>query len=112
MTFGIFGSSQVNLGLGGTFNTGQWYHIVVTRKASTGTKIYVNGTLNVSNTSTINPNYATTQYTTLGATQYQPSTTTYYFNGKIDAVNVWDKELTSTEVTELYNSGNGKQYPN
>ena len=111
MTFGIFGSSQVNLGLGGTFNTGQWYHIVVTRKASTGTKIYVNGTLNVSNTSTINPNYATTQYTTLGATQYQPSTTTYYFNGKIDAVNVWDKELTSTEVTELYNSGNGKQYP-
>ena len=112
MNFGIFGSSHVNLGISGTFNNGQWYHITVTRKASTGTKVYVNGTLNVSNTSTINPNYATTQYTTIGATQYQPSTVTYYFNGKIDGVNVWDKELTQSEITELYNSGNGKQYPN
>ena len=112
MNFGIFGSSHVNLGISGTFNNGQWYHITVTRKASTGTKVYVNGTLNVSNTSTINPNYATTQYTTIGATQYQPSTVTYYFNGKIDGVNVWDKELTASEITELYNSGNGKQYPN
>jgi hypothetical protein len=111
MNFGIFGSSQVNLGITGTFNTGQWYNIVVTRKASTGTKVYINGTLNVSNTSTINPNYATTQYTTIGATQYQPSTVTYYLNGKIDAVSVWDKELSATEVSDLYNSGNGKQYP-
>jgi len=112
MNFAIFGSSQVNLGITGTFNTGQWYNIVVTRKASTGTKVYINGTLNVSNTSTINPNYATTQYTTIGATQYQPSTVTYYLNGKIDAVSVWDKELSATEVSDLYNSGNGKQYPN
>lgn len=111
MNFGIFGSSQVNLGIGGTFNNGQWYHITVTRKASTGTKVYINGTLNVSNTSTINPNYATTQYTTIGATQYQPSTVTYYFNGKIDAVNTWDKELSSDEVLGLYNGGSGNQYP-
>jgi len=112
MNFGIFGSSQVNLGITGTFNTGQWYNIVVTRKASTGTKVYINGTLNVSNTSTINHNYATTQYTTIGATQYQPSTVTYYLNGKIDAVSVWDKELSAAEVTALYNSSAGKQYPN
>ena len=31
---------------------------------------------------------------------------------KVDAVNVWNKELTQSEITELYNSGNGKQYPN
>ncbi len=111
MSFGIYGSSQVNLSVAGTFNTSQWYHIVVTRKASTRTKIYVNGTLNASNTSTINPNYATTQYTTIGATQYGPSSITYYINGKIDAVSVWDKELTESEVTDLYNSGAGKQYP-
>ena len=111
MSFGIFGSSQVNMSIGSTFNNGQWYHIVVTRKASTGTKAYINGTLNVSNTSTINPNYATTQYSTIGATQYQPSTVTYYYNGKIDAISVWDKELSATEVASLYNSGNGKQYP-
>jgi hypothetical protein len=31
---------------------------------------------------------------------------------KIDAVSVWNKALTASEITELYNSGNGKQYPN
>jgi hypothetical protein len=30
---------------------------------------------------------------------------------KIDALSVWDKTLTATEVSDLYNSGNGKQYP-
>jgi hypothetical protein len=31
---------------------------------------------------------------------------------KLDAIGVWNRVLTATEVTELYNSGNGKQYPN
>jgi hypothetical protein len=31
---------------------------------------------------------------------------------KIDTFNIWNKELTQSEITELYNSGNGKQYPN
>ncbi len=35
------------------------------------------------------------------------------FDGIIDEVGVWkNKLLTATEVTELYNAGNGKQYPN
>ena len=35
-----------------------------------------------------------------------------YFNGIIDEVGVWNKELSASEVTELYNAGAGKQYPN
>jgi hypothetical protein len=30
----------------------------------------------------------------------------------MDGLSVWQKELTQVEVTELYNAGNGKQYPN
>ena len=30
----------------------------------------------------------------------------------LDGVNMWTKTLTQAEITELYNSGNGKQYPN
>jgi len=37
---------------------------------------------------------------------------TQYTNGIIDEVGIWDRVLTSTEITELYNSGVGKQYPN
>jgi hypothetical protein len=34
-----------------------------------------------------------------------------FFKGVIDEVGVWSKVLNSTEITELYNSGSGKQYP-
>jgi hypothetical protein len=37
---------------------------------------------------------------------------TQYTSGIIDEVGIWDRVLTPTEVTELYNSGVGKQYPN
>lgn len=33
-----------------------------------------------------------------------------YLNGSMDEVGIWNKVLTSTEVTTLYNSGNGVQY--
>jgi len=53
-------------------------------------------------------------YASIGAFKYGVSSVSeYQANGnKIDAVNVWQKELTQSEITELYNSGNGKQYPN
>lgn len=36
---------------------------------------------------------------------------TAYMNGKIDAVGFWKRVLTSAERTELYNLGNGLEYP-
>jgi len=33
-----------------------------------------------------------------------------YFNGNIDELGIWGRELTTAEVTELYNAGAGKQY--
>jgi hypothetical protein len=86
-----------------------WSNIVITRKKSTITKIYINGVLTIPTSST-NP--------TLDAT-YQPNTImtlganfgNYKYTGYMDSLDFWTKELTATEVTELYNSGNGKQYP-
>ena len=97
-----------------------WYHFVITRKAGQRTRIYRNGVLDVENASTLNPTYLPNTIPSIGAGYYAsyPSTSSplvQYFisNGsKVDALNVWSKELTSAEVTELYNSGNGKQYPN
>lgn len=34
-----------------------------------------------------------------------------YFDGKLDEVGIWRRELTSDEVTELYNGGAGFGYP-
>ena len=97
-----------------------WINIVATRKSSTRSNLYVNGVLKVSNTSTFNPSYSLTNQTPAsGALHIVNSAgvvqqnSVFAPNGtKIDGLSVWTKELTSTEVTELYNSGNGKQYPN
>jgi len=111
LDFRLFGSSFITLSASETFTTNTWYHIVVTRKASAGTKIYVNGSLSNSNTSNVNPIYASTHYNSIGASKFTSTNTEYYFNGILDELNVWTKELTSTEVTTLYNTGAGKFYP-
>jgi len=95
-------------------STSTWYNIVVTRKSSTRSRIYVNGSLVVADTSSLNPTYVTTLIpipSTIGTWRYNASTKIWYLNGKIDEVNTWNKELTATEVTDLYNAGTGKFYP-
>ena len=92
---------------------GTWVHVTCTHKQSTGYKIYVNGSLNTSNNGTYNPVYTTNHTPSIGA-QYSvnnsPNNLTYKINGSVDALNIWQKELTASEVIELYNSGNGAQY--
>jgi len=99
---------------GGYVSTGTWYHVVITRKAGTRSRIYVNGTLINSNTSTLNPTYDTSIIpipSSIGAWKYDSSHVISYANGNIDELYTYNKELTSTEVTTLYNSGTGKFYP-
>ena len=93
-----------------------WNNVVITRKLSTGTKMYINGILVASNSNVQNPNYHATMTPSIGAINYGPTfgnLVQYYMsNGsKVDEANVWNKELTLTEVTELYNAGTGKFYP-
>jgi hypothetical protein len=94
-------------------STSAWYHISVVRVFSQSTKIYINGALDISNSSTYNPSYASgiPIPSAIGAWKYDALTAIMYLNGKIDEVNVWNRELTATEVTTLYNSGTGKFYP-
>jgi len=95
-------------------STGSWTHVVVVKQLSTSPKFYINGILvgtsirSGTNTS-LNPGYNTTQYCCIGSNKYTSTLNHAYLNGKIDAFNVWQKELTQSEITELYNSGNGKQ---
>lgn len=88
--------------------TGGWHHVVLTWDNSLGSnkeKIYIDGSLagqyNVSITGTTPTNmYFGTAY--FGAN---------YLNGKLDEIGFWTRALSSTEVTALYNSGSGLQYP-
>ncbi len=96
-----------------SLNTGQWYHAVLVYSGTTFT-IYIDG--NVYHT----VSYTGGFYKTLtwndvnkywiGA-GYGLGTPENFFDGVIDEVGIWSRALSSTEVSELYNSGNGLTYP-
>ena len=83
-----------------TIQTGVWQHIVITRDAATRTvKSYYNGTLK--NTAT----YSTSQLPTASTSPVKIGNGyNGGFTGKIDEVKIYNKALSATEVTNLYNS--------
>jgi len=102
-----------------TLSANTWYHLVVVLDRSDKLKIYLNGTLQgltvTSGTNDLTPyttNYNNTHPFRIGAYTASDNTTPIaFFNGKIDEFGAWSRVLTSTEITELYNSGTGKFYP-
>ena len=90
-----------------TFSTGTWYHLAATYDVSAGTmQLFVDGVqLGSDNTGMETSIYDGTADFTIGADH-----STSYTDGQFDEVGVWNKALTSTEVTALYNSGDGIPY--
>jgi hypothetical protein len=97
---GIYGMEDRNVNL----RDGNWHYVVGTYKRGSQS-LYVDGVLSSSN------NYAgdlpiTTQTVQIGGTDWH-----YYHHrwvGDIDEVAIYNKALSSSEVSALYNSGNGK----
>jgi hypothetical protein len=89
----------------------EWQHIVFTydgSKNANGVNGYINGVLRSKN---INTNTLTgIVSTTTNAQISGRGGSSQIFNGSIDEVGVWNRAITSAEITELYNAGAGKQY--
>ncbi len=82
-----------------------WYHLVLTRDNSS-IKCYINGQL-VYTQSTIGtlPFYGTgTPLANIG--RRSDIAINQFFNGKIDDIHIYNRALTSSEVTQLYNGTN------
>jgi len=107
--FAYSGGSNNLLTYTTTPTTGVWYHYVATRNNSTSV-LYINGT-SVATLAQTSKTFGNIENDlTVGALRLS-GVTDRYTNGYIDEVGIWNKALTSTEVTELYNSGSGNQYP-
>jgi hypothetical protein len=88
-----------------SWSTGTWYYIVMTHSA-TANKYYVNGSQVATDTTSVTlANNGTTF--NIG----RDTGNNEYANSIVDEFGIWGKELSSTEVTALYNSGNGISYP-
>jgi len=90
-------------------NLGTWYHIVEIYDASAGTiDVYVDDTPLTQQTGLPNSIPTTDATFYIGSDGYG---TGYTMDGLIDEVGVWDRILTSDEITALYNGGVGVAYP-
>jgi hypothetical protein len=83
------------------FADGYWHHYCVTVSSGNGTKVYIDGSLEKTDASQgggiINP---ATAVHFGGRSDHNSSR---YYGGKLDDIRVYDKELTGTEVGNLYN---------
>lgn len=99
--------AQVLSGFSMVINT--WYHVCVVYKGngiSGNVLFYVNGSL--VSTQTLGITHTNNKPLTIGSSTV-PS---LFFDGILDECALWNRQLTASEVTELYNAGAGKQYPN
>lgn len=94
-------------------NSGTWYHVVITyHYVADGTsrlRIYLNGSLEEEITNAVGPIYASSKDLLIGEQGY--SGYPRWWNGLLDEIGYWTKELTVSEVTSLYNGGSGLAYP-
>lgn len=109
--------------LGWQYNTSltlnAWNHIIITRESGVDTYAWINnvlqtvtfaGPINSSN-KILDPTYHTTQRLSIGAGNGSGTPAGYMKAGsRLDALTIWNRQLTSTERADLYNSGTGKQY--
>jgi len=104
-------ATQLNYSYAGKYSG--WHMLTLTKVGGVGAcKMYIDGALVVNNNPTGAIYYNSFNYSTIGVAKYVGGASGYVENGgKIDEVGLWNKELTSTEITELYNSGSGKFYP-
>lgn len=87
-----------------TYNDNAWHHLVLVRSSNTVTA-YIDGSLSGSNT-------ASGSFDTSNDGVFQIGRgNSGYYSGLVDEVGVWSRALSSTEVTQLYNDGDGWQYP-
>lgn len=87
-----------------SISTGDWYNIVLVFGGN-GHKMYINGVLDAVNESK-DVFVSGMEKFYLG---FSPSNNE--FSGVIDEVGIWNRNLTETEITELYSGGAGIFYP-
>lgn len=105
----------VESNIGSINYTGDWRHLVLVSDGTgaSGLRIYLDNeslalnTLSdtLDGTTYVNGNLLIGAYTSILSNQYM-------FNGSIDEIGIWNRNLSSSEVSSLWNNGDGLQYYN
>lgn len=91
---------------GFSLNTTDWFHFALVYKASTHLKVYLNGvevgSLSTGIPASLNTSGSTNFYIGGGAGNA--------WDGLLDEMTLWSKELSASEIMSLYNNGSGIPY--
>ena len=103
MTIHPFGATHT-INAGTTCDDGQWHHVVFTYdKGGSGMTLYIDGISVGSNS------YNSASFSDFGAGQNfylgKANWNDPYYDGKMEQVGLYDKALSPTEVSSIYNSG-------
>lgn len=101
------GSGSATVSSGSALSNSTWYMVTFTYDG-TNLTIFLNGTSDGTNATGIGAVNTITQGTTLG---YFGAYALLPYTGLIDAVGVWTRVLSGSEITQLYNAGAGLDYP-
>src|SRR3989344_6090121 len=95
------GANNIADSAAGSIQLSTWYHVVATRNSSGVANIYINGVLSgAANQNSGTPGAGTTNVQIGGRT----SDDARNFDGLIDEVRVYNRVLTGTEISDLYNA--------
>lgn len=86
----------------GTVPATTWTHLVVTYDAAGLAQFYIDGVLDDSGTDLQSLTWGTNLVGRDGGA---------FLDGKLDEIGIWNRVITPTEVTTLYNGGTGLSYP-
>jgi len=94
--------------LSSTISNGAWHHLAVTLDRDGDLVIYLNNSAvqTVSIAAHAAKNFYHSFEHRIGILSYN-----YSFDGTLDEIGIWNKALTTSEVSQLCNSGNGLSYP-
>ena len=88
-----------------TFNTGQWYHVVV-RRAGSDLDIFRNA-VNLSDAATLTGAIGDSADPLYIGRRNPADGRNFTTNGAIDEVAIWQRALSDAEIAQLYNGGAG-----
>ena len=96
------GGSATSVKSATDINDGNWHNVVAVFNPSTTMQIYIDGSLDGENTTSIPTSIDNDPVNfQIG----RGGNGAYYMDGNVDEVGIWDVALASTEVTELYTNG-------
>ena len=108
LKFAYYNQTLTAVDTSSTYEINNWHHVVLTIGSDRDGVLYVNGSSAATfsgahNSGGLDMFSIAVDYDNSDDVAGSPAK---YFDGKIDEVAVWKDELTSAEVTAIYNSGN------